>query len=67
MAMTPGTRVGPYEVTTLICTLHDVGPDYLVMEFVDGVPMSGPLPMTEALRYAEQIADALDHAHRPAS
>ena len=27
-----------------ICTLHDVGPDYLVMEYVDGKPLRGPLP-----------------------
>ena len=27
-----------------ICTLYDIGPDYLVMEFVDGAPLRGPLP-----------------------
>ena len=47
-----------------ICTLHDVGPDYLVMELVDGKPLRGPLPIEDALRYAVQIADALDTAHR---
>jgi Tol biopolymer transport system component/predicted Ser/Thr protein kinase len=47
-----------------ICTLHDVGPNYLVMEFVDGKPLAGPLPVADALRIAAQIADALDHAHR---
>ncbi|MSV27594.1 MAG: serine/threonine-protein kinase [Bryobacterales bacterium] len=47
-----------------ICTLHDVGPDYLVMEFVDGKPLAGPLPLDEGLRYGIQIADALDAAHR---
>jgi serine/threonine protein kinase len=25
-----------------ICTLHDVGPDYLVMEFIEGKPLRGP-------------------------
>jgi serine/threonine protein kinase len=30
-----------------ICTLHDVGPDYLVMEFVDGVPIARRLPIAE--------------------
>jgi serine/threonine protein kinase len=24
-----------------ICTLHDVGPDYLVMEYIDGAPLKG--------------------------
>ena len=33
-----------------ICTLHDVGPDYLVMEYVEGAALSGPLPAEEALR-----------------
>jgi aminoglycoside phosphotransferase len=27
-----------------ICQLYDVGPDYLVMELVDGKPLAGPLP-----------------------
>jgi serine/threonine protein kinase len=56
-----------------ICTLHDVGregdTDYLVMEFVDGRTLSsrldrGPLSVDELLRYAIQMADALDKAHR---
>ena len=47
-----------------ICTLHDVGPNYLVMEFVEGSPLSGPLPVEKALEYAAQILDALDAAHR---
>jgi Tol biopolymer transport system component/tRNA A-37 threonylcarbamoyl transferase component Bud32 len=47
-----------------ICTLYDVGPDYLVMEYVEGKPLHGPLPIEETLRYASQIAGALDAAHR---
>jgi eukaryotic-like serine/threonine-protein kinase len=47
-----------------ICTLFDVGPDYLVMEHVEGRTLHGPLPVSEALRLALQIADALEHAHR---
>jgi Tol biopolymer transport system component/tRNA A-37 threonylcarbamoyl transferase component Bud32 len=47
-----------------ICTLHDLGPNYLVMEFIDGVPLQGPLPVSQALKYAIQICDALDAAHR---
>jgi len=51
-----------------ICTLHDVGPDYLVMELVDGATLAerirqGPIPVGEALALARQIAEALDAAH----
>ncbi len=46
-----------------ICQLYDVGPDYLVMEYVEGKPIAGPLAISEALRIAAQIADALDAAH----
>src|SRR6202521_4180956 len=46
-----------------ICTLFDVGPDYLVMEFIEGEAPKGPLPLEEALRIARQIADALEAAH----
>jgi len=46
-----------------ICTLHDIGPDYLVMEYVDGATLSGPLPVEEALRLALQMAAALEAAH----
>src|SRR5436190_10666870 len=37
-----------------ICTLHDVGPNYLVMELVDGEPIRGPLPLEKALTHAGQ-------------
>ncbi len=47
-----------------ICTLYDVGEGYLVMEYIEGEPLRGPVPTAEALRLAVQIADALDHAHR---
>ncbi len=47
-----------------ICSLYDVGPDYLVMEYVEGKPVQGPLPLDEALALAGQILDALDAAHR---
>ncbi len=46
-----------------VCQLYDVGPDYLVMEFVEGVPLKGPLPLNKAVEYAGQILDALDAAH----
>jgi eukaryotic-like serine/threonine-protein kinase len=47
-----------------ICTLHDVGPNYLVMEYIEGTPLKGPLPVDQALKYAVQICAALDHAHK---
>src|SRR5450755_4252241 len=47
-----------------ICTLHDVGPNYLVMEYIEGAPLKGPLPVDQALKYAIQICDALDAAHK---
>src|SRR5262245_19587484 len=112
MPVTPGTRLGPYEILALIgaggmgevyrasdtrldrtvaikicaeqfserferearsiaalnhphiCQIYDVGPNYLVMEFVEGTPVKGPLPMPQAVAYAGQILDALDAAHR---
>ena len=112
MALTPGTRLGPYEVTAQIgvggmgevyratdtrldrlvaikvsksefserfereartisrlnhphvCQLFDVGPNYLVMEFVEGTPLAGPLPLGKVLDSAAQTLDALDAAHR---
>ncbi len=47
-----------------IATLYDVGPDYLVMEFVEGETLHGPLPLARALLYAGQILEALEAAHR---
>src|SRR5215471_19305896 len=46
-----------------ICQLYDVGPNYLVMELVEGDSPRGPLPAEDALRIARQIADALEAAH----
>ncbi len=52
-----------------ICTLHDVGPNYLVMELVEGPTLAdrikrGAMPLAEALDIAKQIADALEAAHK---
>src|SRR5207253_3204247 len=52
-----------------ICTLYDVGDNYLVMELLEGESLAdrlikGPLPLEQVLRYGVQIADALDKAHR---
>jgi TolB-like protein/predicted Ser/Thr protein kinase len=47
-----------------ICQIYDVGPGYLVLEYIDGAPLSGPLPAEAATRLALQMAVALDTAHR---
>jgi len=47
-----------------ICTLFDVGPNYLVMEYIEGTQLKGPLPVEKAVEYASQILDALDAAHK---
>ena len=51
-----------------ICTLHDVGPNYLVMEYIEGATLAdrmkeGPIPLEEALGIARHVADALEAAH----
>ena len=51
-----------------ICSIYDVAtsPDgfsFLVMEYVEGKPLHGPVPIEEALRLAGQILDAIDAAH----
>ena len=117
LALTPGTRLGPYEIVALlgaggmgevykardtrldrtvaikvlpapvaddperlrrfehearaiaslnhphICQLYDIGPGYLVLEYIDGVPLRGPVAEAEAVRQAIQIAGALEAAH----
>ena len=116
MSLTPGTRLGPYEiiepagaggmgevyrahdvrldrdvaVKTIkgpfterferearaisslnhphICTLHDVGQHdgsgYLVMEYIEGTPVAGPVPVEQACAYGIQICEALHAAHK---
>src|SRR5512138_1689054 len=51
-----------------ICTLHDVGPNYLVMELVEGETLAerikqGPIPLEVALAIAGQVTQALEAAH----
>src|SRR5271165_1312194 len=56
-----------------ICVLHDIGKqdgiDFMVLELLEGETLAarvskGPLPLDQVLKYATQIADALDRAHR---
>jgi serine/threonine protein kinase len=56
-----------------ICVLHDIGKqdgiDFMVLEHLEGETLAaraakGPLPLDQVLKYATQIADALDRAHR---
>jgi eukaryotic-like serine/threonine-protein kinase len=56
-----------------ICALYDIGHqdgvDFLVMEYLEGDPLStvldkGPMPTPQLLQVALQITDALDKAHK---
>ena len=52
-----------------ICTLFDVGDNYLVMELLEGESLAdrigrGPMPINDVLKYGNQIAEALGKAHR---
>jgi Tol biopolymer transport system component len=116
MALSPGTRLGPYEIVASagaggmgevyrahdvrldrdvavktikgpfterferearaisslnhpnICTLHDVGEHegsgYLVLEYIEGKPVAGPMPPEQACALGIQICEALHAAHR---
>jgi len=112
MLLAPGTRLGPYEIESLIgsegmgevykahdgrlnrtvaikrmianddsrfqsearaiaainhphiCQIYDVGPDYLVLEYLQGEVLRGPVTGDDAGRLASQIADALHAAQR---
>jgi len=51
-----------------VCQVYDVGPNYLVMELVEGLTLAdrikqGALPLEESLAIARQIGDALEAAH----
>jgi serine/threonine protein kinase/Flp pilus assembly protein TadD len=46
-----------------ICQIYDVGPNYLVMELIEGSALKGPLPVDQALKCAAQICAALEAAH----
>jgi serine/threonine-protein kinase len=51
-----------------ICSLFDVGANFLVMELIDGPTLAeriaeGPIPVEEALHIAAQVAEGLQAAH----
>ena len=46
-----------------ICQLYDVGPNYLVMEFVDGTPVAPPDSPRKLLDIAAQMSEGLAAAH----
>jgi eukaryotic-like serine/threonine-protein kinase len=47
-----------------ICQIFDIGPDYLVLEYIDGHPLEGSVDAADAVQLAMQIAEALEAAHR---
>ena len=56
-----------------VCTIYEVGETdgqtYIAMELVEGKPLSdlvrsGALPVAQVVRYAQQLSDALAHAHQ---
>jgi serine/threonine protein kinase len=53
-----------------ICSLYDVGPNYLVLEFVEGETLAqrihrlGALTVSQAFDIGAQIAQAIEEAHR---
>ena len=47
-----------------ICQIYDIGPGYLVLEYIDGTPPQGPLTPDEAVRLGLQIVSALEAAHQ---
>ena len=46
-----------------ICQIYDVGPDYLVLEYIEGSPIQRPMAEADVVRAALQIAAALEAAH----
>ena len=48
---------------TNICHLYDVAPNYLVMEYVEGETLRGPMSVRDALPILRQIIDGIEAAH----
>jgi TonB family protein len=53
-----------------IVQIYDIGPSYLVMEYLEGRPLSAfmkagiPLPIRQVCSLILRVADAIDYAHR---
>src|SRR5258708_20016511 len=48
---------------TNICHLYDVGPNYLVMEYVEGHDLKGPLDFDDARPIIQQLIDGIEAPH----
>ncbi len=48
---------------TNVCHLYDVGPNYLVMELVEGEDLTGPMSFDDALPVIQQLIDGIEAAH----
>lgn len=48
---------------TNVCHIYDVGPNYIVMEYVDGETLAGPMTFDEALPVIRQLIDGIEAAH----
>src|SRR5258706_5411091 len=48
---------------TNVCHLYDVGPNYLVLEYVEGHALEGPLPLDKAIPLIAQLIDGIEAAH----
>src|SRR5215472_17391443 len=46
-----------------VCHLYDVGPDYIVLEYVEGATLAGPLNLAEAMPVILQLIDGIEAAH----
>src|SRR6266404_9300744 len=48
---------------TNVCHLYDVGSNYLVLEYVEGQALKGPLTLDEAMPLIAQLIDGIEAAH----
>ena len=46
-----------------VCHLYDVGPNYLVLEYVEGENLRGPMSWDDALPIVRQLIDGIEAAH----